>query len=598
MARTTGKFTMNTLGAKQAAALAVCVLIFSLASAGQEAPHCSSTFHVWQPGQEAQQMIRDTYLKMDNLTSYTKYEIAEVRVHVAQEVSRIQNWTYAIDKRIVQLQMNKMDEELLQMKFTAGSTKVQTQLEQVSRRVDDLERSMFSIRSKLRSGRSSSSSGNVEIAHGHHYNIPQQQGLSTDIAATLRNSVGDLKAEWILLKREVESLKKENIVFLKTQQELQNSTASFKGSMEKAAMDTKALEMKVYEMDDKQDRMDVKMDRMLAECEQLNLMLDQYKAEVSQYEANVASLQTTSTSLRNELNEVHIRLANVKEPSAHQRGQQQHDTTESKVQLLPLSLPEQNHNVDWTVPESSKERASTASSERPRTGVREHMSSPEIMKDCHEIYQAGFRVSSVYQILPVGARYMIPVYCEMINNTGYTLIQRRVDGTINFNRRWSEYQQGFGNPYGEQWLGNDLIHLLTKQKQYTLRIDFWDWEGEQYYAEYARFYVEGANEHYKLTVGEFTGNAGDSFAYHNEMAFSTEDMDNDLHERHCAAENKAGWWYNSCFYSQLNGIYHTAWYSQSQSNYPDGIVWFTLKDNEFYSLRRVEMKLKPNKSGG
>lgn len=60
-------------------------------------------------------------------------QIAEVRVHVAQEVSRIQNWTYAIDKRIVQLQMNKMDEELLQMKFTAGSTKVQMQVEQVSR---------------------------------------------------------------------------------------------------------------------------------------------------------------------------------------------------------------------------------------------------------------------------------------------------------------------------------------------------------------------------------------------------------------------------------------------------------------------------------
>lgn len=59
------------------------------------------------------------------------------------------------------------------------------------------------------------------------------------------SSVGDLKAEWILLKREVESLKKENLGFLKTQQELQNSTASFKGSMEKAALDTKALEMKV-----------------------------------------------------------------------------------------------------------------------------------------------------------------------------------------------------------------------------------------------------------------------------------------------------------------------------------------------------------------
>lgn len=55
------------------------------------------------------------------------------------------------------------------------------------------------------------------------------------------------------------------------------------------------------------------------------------------------------------------------------------------------------------------------------------------------------------------------------------------------------------------------------------------------------FQVEGANEQYKLTIGEYSGNAGDSFVYHNKMAFSTEDMDNDLHERHCAAENKVQW---------------------------------------------------------
>ena len=39
-------------------------------------------------------------------------------------------------------------------------------------------------------------------------------------------------------------------------------------------------------------------------------------------------------------------------------------------------------------------------------------------------------------------------------------------------------------------------------------------------------------------MGGFTGSAGDSLSYHNMMAFSTEDVDNDLHERHCAAENK------------------------------------------------------------
>ena len=46
-------------------------------------------------------------------------------------------------------------------------------------------------------------------------------------------------------------------------------------------------------------------------------------------------------------------------------------------------------------------------------------------------------------------------------------------------RRWLEYQYGFGNPYAEFWLGNDVIHLLTKQKHYLLRVDLVDWEGKR-----------------------------------------------------------------------------------------------------------------------
>ncbi|ELT89170.1 hypothetical protein CAPTEDRAFT_49616, partial [Capitella teleta] len=63
---------------------------------------------------------------------------------------------------------------------------------------------------------------------------------------------------------------------------------------------------------------------------------------------------------------------------------------------------------------------------------------------------------------------------------------------------------------------------------------------------------------------------------HDGMAFSTEDTDNDLHRRHCAQENKGGWWFNSCFSSHLNGVYHTGWYTTpAHSPFSDGIVWYT-----------------------
>lgn len=60
-------------------------------------------------------------------------QVAEVRAYVSQEMTKIQNWTYAVDKRVFQLQIDKMDEELIQMKFSAGSSKLQMQLEHIGR---------------------------------------------------------------------------------------------------------------------------------------------------------------------------------------------------------------------------------------------------------------------------------------------------------------------------------------------------------------------------------------------------------------------------------------------------------------------------------
>ena len=70
---------------------------------------------------------------------------------------------------------------------------------------------------------------------------------------------------------------------------------------------------------------------------------------------------------------------------------------------------------------------------------------------------------------------------------GWTVIQRRLGGSVPFNRTWEEYKLGFGNKDGEYWLGNENIHLLTNQKEYSLRIELQDWEGNQTFAEYSTF---------------------------------------------------------------------------------------------------------------
>jgi len=52
--------------------------------------------------------------------------------------------------------------------------------------------------------------------------------------------------------------------------------------------------------------------------------------------------------------------------------------------------------------------------------------------------------------------------------TGWTVIQRREDGTVDFYRNWEEYKNGFGNQNGEFWLGNEQIYQITNQGKYFI----------------------------------------------------------------------------------------------------------------------------------
>ena len=57
----------------------------------------------------------------------------------------------------------------------------------------------------------------------------------------------------------------------------------------------------------------------------------------------------------------------------------------------------------------------------------------------------------------------------------------------NFTRTWDEYKNGFGDYDKEFWLGNELIHQLTKSGDMRLRLEFEDWDGNTAWAEYDTF---------------------------------------------------------------------------------------------------------------
>lgn len=90
-------------------------------------------------------------------------------------------------------------------------------------------------------------------------------------------------------------------------------------------------------------------------------------------------------------------------------------------------------------------------------------------------------------------------------------------------------QQGFGNIDGEYWLGLENIYWLTNQGTYKLLVALEDWTGRKTFAEYASFRLESEADFYRLRVGRYHGNAGDSLAWHNSKQFTTLDRDHDVY---------------------------------------------------------------------
>ncbi|XP_043843872.1 ficolin-1-like [Dromiciops gliroides] len=210
-------------------------------------------------------------------------------------------------------------------------------------------------------------------------------------------------------------------------------------------------------------------------------------------------------------------------------------------------------------------------------------------RNCKELLGKGNTLSGWYTIYLSDCK-SLTVLCDMnTDGGGWTVFQRRADGSVNFFRSWSAYKRGFGSRLGEFWLGNDNLHLLTAQDDSELRIDLQDFDRNHYFAKYRSFQVAGETENYKLSLGAFVdGNAGDSLMYHNHFGFTTRDRDNDAYEGNCAVAYQGAWWYNDCHLSNLNGQYLRG----PHESPADGVNWKTgLGDN--YSYKVCEMKLRP-----
>ncbi|KAK2140599.1 hypothetical protein LSH36_1293g00031 [Paralvinella palmiformis] len=99
------------------------------------------------------------------------------------------------------------------------------------------------------------------------------------------------------------------------------------------------------------------------------------------------------------------------------------------------------------------------------------------------------------------------VYCDSeTDGGGWTVIMRWKDGSVDFNRGWTDYKNGFGSLEGEFWIGNEIIHQLTNDGHtYTLRVDMINYGRESPFAKYSQFSVGSEYEKFVLHFSGYEG---------------------------------------------------------------------------------------------
>ncbi|KAB0400608.1 hypothetical protein E2I00_013647, partial [Balaenoptera physalus] len=160
---------------------------------------------------------------------------------------------------------------------------------------------------------------------------------------------------------------------------------------------------------------------------------------------------------------------------------------------------------------------------------------------------------------------------------GWTVIQRRQDGSVDFNQPWEAYKDGFGDPQGEFWLGLEKVHRIMGDRGSRLAVQLQDWEGN---AESLQFPVHlgGEDTAYSLQLtAPVASKLGPRTHGPDQVPFSLTPA--------------GGWWFGTCGHSNLNGQYFHSIPRQRQQ-LKKGIFWKTWR-GRYYPLQATTMLIQP-----
>ncbi|XP_076026309.1 angiopoietin-related protein 3 [Genypterus blacodes] len=326
------------------------------------------------------------------------------------------------------------------------------------------------------------------------------------------------------IKEEEEELKKTTNFLKANNEEIRNLSLEINSKINGIIQERTQLQSKVGSLEERLKG----LSQSIIPAEQLG--------EITSLKDVIEAQERTITNLLKAVKEQHDQLDNQKDKIKNLEDKLGNDNFQDTIEKTVDSDPVAPDMFEYLMENS--------------TGLN----TKDLPMDCTGLFDRGERNNGIYVIKPNRSE-PFNVYCDMSSDEGATVIQRRVDGSVDFDQTWQKYEKGFGNLENEFWLGLKKIHSLTQQGTYTLRVDLEDWKEEKHWAEY-NFSLDGPYTNYTLHLSHFSGDLADAIANSTGVSFSTKDRDNDNHRNsQCARTYTGGWWFNACGETNLNGKY-------------------------------------------
>ncbi|NXY87410.1 ANGL3 protein, partial [Alcedo cyanopectus] len=407
--------------------------------------------------------------------------------------------------------------------------------------------------------------GLLQLGHGLKDFVHKTKGQMNDIFQKLYifdRSFYELSLQTSEIKEEEEQLRQTTARLQINNEEIKNLSQEMNSKIEDLILNKIQLQEKVWGLEDKVTKLAITQPSTQDTKE-----ISSLKAFVEQQDNDIKQLLKIVEDQHVQLDRQHNQILELEDKLNHIELQELAENSflgeQSEAEATPLPL----------------HRAAAAPSMARGAAP-----------DCTALYNSGMRSSGVYTIKPNGSE-AFDVYCEMKFGSSWTVIQNRVDGSLDFNQTWDAYTNGFGDLNEEFWLGLNKTHSITNQGDYLLRIELQDWKDNRRYIQYT-FSLGGPDTGYALLLSRVSGSIPNALPEQTELRFST--ADHHLHisnESSCPQNYLGGWWHSECEETNLNGKY-VAPRSRGRLDRRKGLYWKP-KKGRYYLLKSTKIMIHP-----